>query len=122
MMVFAIHAGIVGSLFSRIAEIQLSLNLQEAQLGIALVGVPLGVFVGSPFVSRLVERMGTRKTLLTALPVFAFSRISAPVPVSPSNSACPRTCSAAIAITAVVPVTAWGGTAGKGSPFAFEAR
>jgi MFS family permease len=70
VLVFAVHGITVGSLFSRIAEIQAAIGLGEAEFGLALVGLPTGVFTGSLFVSRLIERRGTRAVLLFAYPCF----------------------------------------------------
>ena len=47
------------------------LGLSEAALGIALVGVPVGVLAGSLFVSGAIERYGTRRVLLAMLSLFA---------------------------------------------------
>lgn len=77
LLVFATHGITVGSLFSRIAEIQSSLGLTEAELGIAIVGVPAGVFIGSLFISRAIERWGTREALLVALPSFGVALVCA---------------------------------------------
>jgi MFS family permease len=71
MLTFSFHALVVGSLFSRIAEIQQGLGLGEAVFGIVLTGIPAGVFVGSPLVGHLIERYGPRRTLLTTIPAFA---------------------------------------------------
>ena len=70
-LVFVIHGATVGTFFSRIAELRLGLGLSEAALGIALVGLPAGVLVGSLIISGVIERYGTRTILLVMLPVFA---------------------------------------------------
>lgn len=53
------------------------MGLSEAELGLALVGVPTGVFAGSLLVSGVIERRGTRATLLAALPLFAIGLVLA---------------------------------------------
>lgn len=68
---FGIHGAIVGTFFSRIAELRVAMGLSEAALGIALVGVPTGVLAGSLLISGVIERHGTRRILLTMLPLFA---------------------------------------------------
>ena len=70
-LVFAMHGATVGTLFSRIAELRVAMNLSEAQLGVALIGTPAGVLIGSLVISGTIERQGTRKILLAMLPVFA---------------------------------------------------
>ncbi|CAN5225781.1 MFS transporter [soil metagenome] len=70
-LTFAIHGSVVGSVFSRLAELRLAMGLSEAELGVALIGLPAGVFTGSLVVRRYIERHGTRAALLVALPCFA---------------------------------------------------
>ena len=77
LLVFGLHGIIVGTLFSRIPEIQAGLGLGEADLGLALIGVPAGVFTGSLLISRLIETSGTRRLLLFAFPMFAGSVVLA---------------------------------------------
>ena len=71
MLVFAAHGATVGTFFSRIAELRVAMGLSEAALGLALVGIPAGVLAGSLIISSVIERYGTRRTLLPALPFFA---------------------------------------------------
>lgn len=70
-LVFALHGATIGTYLSRIAELRVAMNLDEAQFGIALVGGPLGVLVGSFVASGVIERFGIRRTLLVAYPAFA---------------------------------------------------
>lgn len=73
MVVFFLHAMVVGGLFSRIPEIQKGLGLSETTFGLALMGLPAGVFFGSPLVSQIIERLGPRRTLMLLVPVFGAS-------------------------------------------------
>jgi fucose permease len=75
ILVFAIHGVLVGTLFSRIAELQAAIGIGDAGLGLALTGLPAGVFVGSLLVSRLIERQGTRAVLLLGFPAFALALV-----------------------------------------------
>lgn len=81
-LVFAIHGATVGSFFSRIAELRIAMNLSEAQLGVALIGLPTGVLVGSLAISGTIERYGTRPILLVMLPFFAGSLVLAGLAVN----------------------------------------
>ena len=81
-LIFAIHGAVVGTFFARIAELRLSMGLSEADLGVALVGVPAGVLAGSLVISGAIERSGTRRILLTMLPVFAIGLVLAAFAVS----------------------------------------
>ncbi len=81
-LIFAVHGSTVGTLFSRIAELRLAMGLSEADLGLALVGLPCGVFIGSLIVSRVIERSGTRRSLLIALPFFSCALVLASLAVN----------------------------------------
>jgi fucose permease len=69
-LIFALHGMTVGSLYSRVSDLQLAMDLSPAALGLAFVGIPAGVFCGSLLVSNLIEKQGTRLTLLCATPLF----------------------------------------------------
>jgi fucose permease len=71
MVIFALHAACVGTLFSRIAELQEARGLDAGTFGLVLTGVPCGVFVGSLAVPRLIERHGTRRPMAVAFALFA---------------------------------------------------
>lgn len=64
MLIFGLHAVLVGGLFSRLAEVQQSLGLSEAWFGLALTAVPLGGLVGTFLSPGLIRRIGTRRVLL----------------------------------------------------------
>lgn len=66
------HAFIVGSMFSRLPEIQKYLQLGTGDFGLILIGIPFGALTGSLLISRLIEAAGTRKTILIFFPIFAF--------------------------------------------------
>ena len=68
---FFLHALAQGGMFSRIPDMQLALGLDEAQLGIALLGQPAGAIVSFLFASHVVERLGTRGVMLTTIPLLA---------------------------------------------------
>lgn len=70
---FFLHAMIGGSIFARIPDIQQALGLSEAQLGLTLMGQPLGALTMFLFSSRIIEHFGPRKVALVALPLLAFS-------------------------------------------------
>ncbi|MGF1625198.1 MAG: MFS transporter [Alphaproteobacteria bacterium] len=77
VLVFAIHGLIQGGLFARLAEIQQRARLSESELGISIVGLPAGVFLGSLLVSPLIESRGTRPMLLAGLPLYALGPVLA---------------------------------------------
>ncbi|MCP4381010.1 MAG: MFS transporter [Hyphomicrobiales bacterium] len=75
--VFALSGVVIGAYFSRLAQLQSEIGLTEAELGVALVGMSTGVFLGSLGVSTALEREGTRRILLATLPVFAAAPLAA---------------------------------------------
>ncbi len=73
MLVFFIQSVTQGGWFPRIGDIQLQLGLTEAELAFALIGMPIGALLTFPFAAPIVERFGTRLTLMVSLPFFALS-------------------------------------------------
>jgi MFS family permease len=76
-LAFAVHGMIIGSYFPRLAEIQLGIGLTEREFGLSLVGAPLGAFTAFLFLSRFVEKIGTRRVLMFGLPVWSAFHITA---------------------------------------------
>lgn len=72
-LVFLIQALATGSLFTRIPDIQAGLGIDEGILGITLLGQPVGAILTFLVASRLVERVGTRITLLFGIPMAAIN-------------------------------------------------
>lgn len=70
---FFVHALTIGAIHTRIPDIQLQLGLSEAQLGLVLMGQPLGALSMFLFSSRIIERFGPRLVILTLLPLAAIS-------------------------------------------------
>src|SRR5262249_12397629 len=64
--VFALHAFGAAMLHTRIPDIQLQAGLNDASLGLVLMGGPLGSLLAFPFTSRAIERLGTRTVTLAA--------------------------------------------------------
>lgn len=56
---------------SRIAAIQQKLNLSDTALGGILFTLPVGLMVSLPFSGWIITRIGSRKLLLFALPLYA---------------------------------------------------
>lgn len=71
VIVFFLHALAQGGMFSRIPDMQVALGLNEAELGLALLGQPAGAIISFLFASQVVERLGTRVIILTTIPVLA---------------------------------------------------
>jgi len=66
---FFVHALAIGAIHTRIPDIQLQMGLNEAQLGMTLMGQPLGALAMFLFASPIIERFGPRRVILYLLPV-----------------------------------------------------
>ena len=70
---FFLHAMAIGAVQTRIADLQLLNGLSEAQLGLVLMGQPLGGLPMFLVSSSIIERFGPRRVLLVALPIVIIS-------------------------------------------------
>jgi MFS family permease len=68
---FFLYAFGFGGFFPRLGELQLSMGLSEGQLGLGLIGAATGTMISLGFGSRVVERVGARRVLLTVPIVIA---------------------------------------------------
>ncbi|MFT6826871.1 MAG: MFS family permease [Roseivirga sp.] len=66
-MVFMALAVIFGAWVTRLPEIKERLNLDEGQLGLALFFMPLGATVLLPFYSKIIQRIGERRSTLLGI-------------------------------------------------------
>jgi MFS family permease len=57
--IFMVLSLLFGSWLARLPEVQLSLGLSESTLGFALLGLPIGAFIGTQFSNWLIPRIGT---------------------------------------------------------------
>ena len=71
MILFGLHAMLVGGLFARLAEVQRALGLSEQMFGLALAALPIGGFAGTIMAPGLAERHGTRRLMLAFYPLAA---------------------------------------------------
>ncbi|KQX38632.1 hypothetical protein ASD04_08195 [Devosia sp. Root436] len=67
--VFVLQALSMGAIQTRIPDIQLAIGLNDAQLGLALMGLPAGALSMFLFSSHIIAHFGPRRTVLTFLPV-----------------------------------------------------
>lgn len=70
-LVFFLAGLTFASWASRIAGIQQKLNLSDAALGGILFTLPVGLMLSLPFSGWVITRIGSRKLLLFALPLYA---------------------------------------------------
>lgn len=84
MAVFFSHALAGGAIFPRIPDIQTGLGLTEGQLGLMLMGQPVGGLIAIAFSSFMIERIGPKRILSLAIPSVAFATFAvalAPTPI-----------------------------------------
>src|SRR5690606_13788097 len=82
---FFIYSFCMGSLYPRLPAIQSAMGVGEGALGLALVGAALGTLISLTFAGPIIEAIGYRRTLLTAVPLLsAFYAIAvwAPSPLT----------------------------------------
>jgi MFS family permease len=89
---FFVQSLCIGGFFSRLAEVQVAMHASPAQLGLGLVGFDVGAFLAFPFSARIIERVGTRRTMLYGMPLFALavalSSVAPNIPVFFAIAAC----------------------------------
>ena len=59
---FFLFSLITGAMYSRLPDIQLALGVNEAQLGLVLIGAAIGSLISLTLSSPLIERLGARTT------------------------------------------------------------
>lgn len=75
MLTFLIQSAEVNNWFPRIPDIQAKLGIGPAQLSIALLGMPLGGFLGTLIVARIIDRLTARGTIMVAFVVFTVTQL-----------------------------------------------
>ncbi len=71
--VFACNGYLFGALFSRMSEIKRGLALDDAEFGIALVGLPVGLLVAQPLTAAVIARAGSARVTRSALLLSPFA-------------------------------------------------
>jgi len=80
---FFTHALAAGAIHTRIPDLQLLIGLSEGQLGLVLMGQPLGALSMFLFSSAIVERFGPRRVILWLLPGVVITAALATILLSP---------------------------------------
>lgn len=70
---FFLHAVAGGAIYARIPDIQTALGLTPSQLGLALMGQPVGALSMFLFSATIIERFDPRRIALVALPLLIIS-------------------------------------------------
>lgn len=80
---FFTHALAAGAIHTRIPDLQIAMGLSEGQLGLVLMGQPLGALSMFLFSSAIIERFGPRRTILAVLPIVIITAALATVLLNP---------------------------------------
>ena len=80
---FFIYALALGALFPRLADLQAQMNISKATLGLALVGLPVGVQITLLFADRLVRKIPLRLLMGLGVPVIGLSQCLAGLATAP---------------------------------------
>ncbi len=70
-LMFFLYSLVLGGIFPRLGDLQLSMGIGEGALGAALVGMALGTQSAFMFVGPLLLRVGHRAALLVSIPFLA---------------------------------------------------
>lgn len=81
---FFTHALAAGAIHTRIPDLQVAMGLSEGQLGLVLMGQPLGALSMFLFSSAIIERFGPRRTILAVLPIVIITAALATVLLHPA--------------------------------------
>ncbi|MCC5618724.1 MFS transporter [Nostoc sp. CHAB 5715] len=81
---FFVHAVALGAVHTRVPDLQLMLGLSEAQLGLVLMGQPIGGLGSFLFSSQIIERFGPRRVILWLMPVVTIG--AAMITIAPNGA------------------------------------
>lgn len=70
MLTFFIQSAEVNNFYPRIPDLQAKLGIGPAELSLALLGIPIGGFVGTLLVARLIEKLTPRGTIMVGYVAF----------------------------------------------------
>lgn len=76
-LAFLLYAFALGTLFPRLGDLQLQMGLSEGELGLSIVGLPLGVQLSLLAADRIVARLSMARVMIIGLGVIAASYVAA---------------------------------------------
>jgi len=79
---FFFHGMVFSNWAARIPDVQSKLGLSEASLGLALLGLSIGVIVSLPFVGGVISRIGSHRVAVIGGAVYALALV--PISLAPS--------------------------------------
>ena len=72
---FFIYSFTVGSFFPRVGDLQLTMNIGESILGLALTGLPLGIQCSLILADKILNIFGIRLVMIIGIPIIGISLI-----------------------------------------------
>ena len=81
---FFLYAYALGSLFPRLGDLQLEMRLSESELGLSLIGLPLGVQLSLLVANRIVSYLALAQIMIFGLKIILCSYIAATLASEPS--------------------------------------
>ncbi|MGB0163219.1 MAG: MFS transporter [Candidatus Puniceispirillaceae bacterium] len=83
-MAFFLYSFALGTLFPRLGDLQLQMGLSEGELGLSLVGAPIGVQLSLLVANHVVARFSLAKVMITGLAVIMAVYVATAVAGSPA--------------------------------------
>ena len=80
---FFLYSFSFGALFPRIGDLQIQMEIQEGALGLALVGLPLGVQLALLFADKMLAVLGFRLAVCLGVPIIGISLVLASLAMEP---------------------------------------
>ena len=80
---FFLYALSLGTLFPRLGDLQTKMDIDKATLGLALIGLPLGVQITLLFADRIVRKFKFRLVLMMGIPLLGISQVLAALSEGP---------------------------------------
>lgn len=84
LAIFAVQGIVAAMMFTRVPDIQLAAGLSEGQLGMVLMGAPVGGMTTFAIATKLIERFGTRAIILGSYPLMALAAPLLTVSINPA--------------------------------------
>jgi MFS family permease len=81
---FFIYSFCFGAFFPRLGDLQLKMGIGEAVLGLALVGLPLGVQISLLLADQILETIGFRIAMCLGVPALGMSLVLSALAVNPT--------------------------------------
>jgi predicted MFS family arabinose efflux permease len=82
-IVFFLESAVLGNWIPRIPDLKQQLGLTDGSLGLCLLAIPLGTFIGLIVAGKMIEHTGLRRACQISLPAWAISFVFPPLAPNP---------------------------------------